>query len=40
MKLSVLALDYDETFSRGNRPNASVLAAVTDGRRRKVIVSW
>jgi hydroxymethylpyrimidine pyrophosphatase-like HAD family hydrolase len=38
MKLSVLALDYDGTFTRDDRPNPSVLAAVTDARRRKVTV--
>ena len=38
MKLSVLALDYDGTFTRDDRPNSSVLAAVTDARRRKVTV--
>jgi hydroxymethylpyrimidine pyrophosphatase-like HAD family hydrolase len=38
MKLSVLALDYDGTFTRDDRPNASVLAAVAEARRRKVTV--
>lgn len=38
MKLSVLALDYDGTFTRDDRPNASVLAAVADARRRNVTV--
>jgi hydroxymethylpyrimidine pyrophosphatase-like HAD family hydrolase len=38
MKLSVLALDYDGTFTRDERPNASVLTAVADARRRKVTV--
>ena len=32
MKLSVLALDYDGTFTRDDYPNASVLAAVADAR--------
>jgi hydroxymethylpyrimidine pyrophosphatase-like HAD family hydrolase len=38
MKLSVLALDYDGTFTRDDRPNASVLAAVADARRRNITV--
>ncbi len=38
MKLSVLALDYDGTFTRDDRPNASVLTAVADARRRNVTV--
>ena len=38
MKLSVLALDYDGTFTRDDRPNASVLTAVANARRRKVTV--
>ena len=36
MKLQVLALDYDGTFTRDDRPHASVLAAVADARRRKI----
>ena len=38
MKLTVLALDYDGTFTRDDRPNASVLAAVADARRRGIAV--
>ena len=38
MKLSVLALDYDGTFTRDDRPNGAVLAAVANARRRKVTV--
>ena len=38
MKLSVLALDYDGTFTRDDRPHAGVLAAVADARRRHVTV--
>ena len=38
MKLSVVALDYDGTFTRDDRPNASVLAAVADARQRNVTV--
>src|SRR5688572_12126323 len=38
MKLSVVALDYDGTFTRDDRPNASVLAAVAAARRRNVTV--
>ncbi len=38
MKLSVLAIDYDGTFTRDDRPHSSVLAAVRDARRRKVAV--
>jgi hydroxymethylpyrimidine pyrophosphatase-like HAD family hydrolase len=38
MKLSVLALDYDGTFTRDDRPNKSVLAAVRDARNRKITV--
>jgi hydroxymethylpyrimidine pyrophosphatase-like HAD family hydrolase len=38
MKLSVLALDYDGTFTRDDHPNASVLAAVAEARRRNVTV--
>ena len=38
MKLQVLALDYDGTFTRDDRPHAAVLAAVADARRRKITV--
>ena len=38
MKLSVLALDYDGTITRDDRPDASVLSAVADARRRNVTV--
>ena len=38
MKLSVIALDYDGTFTRDDRPNASVRAAVADARQRNVTV--
>jgi hydroxymethylpyrimidine pyrophosphatase-like HAD family hydrolase len=38
MKLSVLALDYDGTFTRDDRPTPSVLAAVANARRRNVTV--
>ena len=38
MKLSVLALDYDGTITRDDRPHASVLSALADARRRNVTV--
>lgn len=38
MRLSVLALDYDGTIARDDRPDASVLSAVADARRRNVTV--
>ena len=38
MKLAVLALDYDGTITRDDRPDASVLSAVADARRRNVTV--
>ena len=38
MKLSVLALDYDGTITRDDRPDAAVLGAIADARRRNVIV--
>ena len=38
MKLAVLALDYDGTITRDNRPDASVLSAIADARRRNVTV--
>lgn len=38
MKLSVLALDYDGTFTRDDRPHPAVLAAVAYARRRGVTV--
>jgi hydroxymethylpyrimidine pyrophosphatase-like HAD family hydrolase len=38
MKLSVLALDYDGTITRTERPEASVLSAITHARARRVIV--
>ena len=38
MKLSVLALDYDGTITRDDRPHASVLSALADARRRNITV--
>ena len=38
MKLTVLALDYDGTITRGDRPDPSVLSAIADARRRNVTV--
>jgi hydroxymethylpyrimidine pyrophosphatase-like HAD family hydrolase len=38
MKLAVLALDYDGTITRDDRPDQSVLGAVADARRRNVTV--
>ena len=38
MKLAVLALDYDGTITRNDRPDPSVLSAVADARRRNVTV--
>ena len=38
MKLSVLALDYDGTMTRDDRPDASGLSAIADARRRHLIV--
>ena len=38
MKLSVLALDYDGTMTCDDHPDASVLSAVADVRRRNVTV--
>lgn len=38
MKLSVLALDYDGTITRDDRPDEAVLSAIAAARRRDVIV--
>jgi hydroxymethylpyrimidine pyrophosphatase-like HAD family hydrolase len=38
MKLSVLALDYDGTITRDDRPDAAVLSAIAHARKRNVIV--
>ena len=38
MKLSVLALDYDGTLTRDDRPDPSALSAIAYARRRNVIV--